>query len=504
MFWLAFDLYSHLDEYRHVGLSASQITQLCLMKLPELLTTVLPVALLLSLLYTLTNHARHNELVAMRAAGVSLWRVCLPYLTVGIVLGGVMFCVTEFLGPRASARADELEGNEESGKTVSDWRGPINFVQGKGSARQSIENARFNLKTGEITGFVIELATEDGGRKKLLSQDPSTHAEWKRGGWMFYRGLSQVYPKGSDFPQEEKFLDAVHLESLRITPEHLRAQERIQALHQKFEKHKPQYVLMIAAKVGGIKANRDDPVSFLKDNIIIQTNLFEACYKYKTKKNLFLGSSCVYPTECKQPMKEEYLLSGKLELTNEPYALAKIVGLKSLEYYNRQFKTNYVALMPTNLYGPGDNYDSNHSHVIPGLIRKVHEAKENGNEEVLIWGSGTPRREFMYSQDFADACVFLLNKFDDFSNELFTNDVPPLINVGVGHDLTIQELGQIIGNVIGYQGKFRFDTTKPDGTPRKLLDSRKLTSYGWKAKTSLIDGISCAYEDFVTRYAKSK
>ena len=263
VFWLAFDLYSHLDEYLDPdrNLSATQITQLCVMKLPELLTTVLPVALLLSLLYTLTNHARHNELVAMRAAGVSLWRVCLPYLTVGIVLGGVMFCVTEFLGPSASARADELEGNEGSGKTVSDWRGPINFVQGKGSARQSIENARFNLKTGEITGFVIELATEDGGRKKLLSQDPSTHAEWKRGGWMFYRVLSQVYPKGSDFPQEEKFLDAVHLESLRITPEHLRAQERIQALHQKFEKHKlkiGKHLLFTVAELRGFQQAQPD------------------------------------------------------------------------------------------------------------------------------------------------------------------------------------------------------------------------------------------------------
>ena len=235
VFWLAFDLYSHLDEYRDVGLSSSQVTQLCLMKLPELLTTVLPVALLLALLYTLTNHARHNELMAMRAAGVSLWRICLPYLAVGIVFGGLMFGVTEILGPRASVRAAELGGNADPSKIASDWRGPINTVRGAGAARQSIENARFNLKTGEMTGFVAELATVDGERIKFLPYDIGTRAEWELNGWMFYRVLRQIYPKGSDFPQEEKLLDAVHLEALRITPAHLRERLRIQDLHRKFE-----------------------------------------------------------------------------------------------------------------------------------------------------------------------------------------------------------------------------------------------------------------------------
>ncbi len=238
VFWLAFDLYSHLDEYRDAGLSSSQVTQLCLMKLPELLTTVLPVALLLALLYTLTNHARHNELVAMRAAGVSLRRISLPYLAVGIVFGGVMFGVSEILGPRASVRAAELEGNADSSKAASDWRGPINIVSGKGADRQSIENARFNIKTGEMTGFVAELGSVDGGRIKFLPQDSSSRAEWKLNGWMFYRVVRQVYAKDTRVHHEEKILDAVHLETLRITPEELRAQERMQGLHQKFATNK--------------------------------------------------------------------------------------------------------------------------------------------------------------------------------------------------------------------------------------------------------------------------
>jgi GDP-L-fucose synthase len=271
-----------------------------------------------------------------------------------------------------------------------------------------------------------------------------------------------------------------------------------------FSKAAPEVVILAAAKVGGIGANTTLPADFVYVNLAIQNNVIQAAAETGIKTLVFLGSSCIYPRDCRQPIKEEFLLSGPLEKTNRPYAIAKIAGIELCWAFNRQFNTRYLSVMPTNLYGPGDNYDRNHSHVIPGLIRKIHEAKENGNEEVLVWGSGTPRREFMYSQDFADACIFLLNKIDDLSDDLFTNEGPPLINVGVGHDLTIQELGQIIGNVIGYQGKFRFDTTKPDGTPRKLLDSRKLTSYGWNAKTSLVDGISCAYDDFLTRYAKSK
>jgi len=277
-----------------------------------------------------------------------------------------------------------------------------------------------------------------------------------------------------------------------------------QSTRQFFYKEAPEVVILAAAKVGGIIANTTLPADFVYLNLAIQNNVIQAAAETGTKILVFLGSSCIYPRDCPQPIREEYLLSGPLEKTNRPYALAKIAGIELCWAFNRQFNTRYLSVMPTNLYGPGDNYDSNYSHVIPGLIRKVHEAKQNGSEEVLIWGSGTPRREFMYSQDFAEACIFLLNRVDAFSDELFTNDTPPLINVGVGHDLTIQELGHIIGNVIGYQGKFRFDTTKPDGTLRKLLDSRKLASYGWRPKTSLIDGITYAYEDFLTRYAKSK
>jgi len=208
------------------------------MKLPELLTTVLPVALLLALLYTLTNHARHNELVAMRAAGVSLWRICTPYLAVGIVFGGVMFGVSEILGPRASVRATELAGNADPDQTASDWRGPINIVFGEGATRQSIENAKFNIRTGEMRGFVAELVAADGGRQRILQRDNSTRAEWKHDGWMFYRVESQIHPKGSDIPQEVKHLDAVHIEALRITPDDLRAQERIQDLNKKFTANK--------------------------------------------------------------------------------------------------------------------------------------------------------------------------------------------------------------------------------------------------------------------------
>ena len=270
-----------------------------------------------------------------------------------------------------------------------------------------------------------------------------------------------------------------------------------------FDKEAPDAVILAAAKVGGIIANTSLPADFVYINLAIQTNVIQAAAAAGVKYLLFLGSSCIYPRGCPQPIKEEYLLSGPLEKTNRPYALAKIAGIELCWAFNRQCNTRYLSIMPTNLYGPGDNYDRNYSHVIPGLVRKVHEAKEMGNEEVVVWGSGTPKREFLYSQDLAEACIFLLNKINDLSHELFTDDAPPLINVGVGHDLTIQELSQIIGDVIGYQGRFRFDTTKPDGTPRKLLDSGKLTSYGWNAKTSLVDGISSVYDEFLTRYANS-
>ena len=239
-------------------------------------------ALLLALLYTLTNHARHNELVAMRAVGVGLWRICLPYLAVGIVFGGVMFGVTEMLGPRASTRAAELTSNAAPGQMASDWCGPINIVRGKGSMRQSIEHARFNLKTGEMTGFVAELATADGGRKKFLPHDTGTRAEWKHDGWMFYRVLGQVYPEGSDIPQEEKLLDAIHLETLRITPAHLRERWRIQDLRRKFEvnKHKiGKHLLFTVAELRGFRRAQPD----LKpgDPLYEQVNKDKAYYLYQ-------------------------------------------------------------------------------------------------------------------------------------------------------------------------------------------------------------------------------
>lgn len=261
VFWLAFDLYSHLDEYRDVGLSPSQVTQLCLMKLPELLTTVLPVALLLALLYSLTNHARHNELVAMRAAGVSLWRISLPFLGVGVVFGGAMFAVSEILGPHASARVDELKHNARSSKTESDWRGPINVVRGEGAGRQSIENAQYNMKTGEMTGFVAELGDTDGGRIKFLPQDIGSRAEWKLDGWMFYRVLRLIAPKGLDYDEKGESIDAIHVQELRITPDDLRAQERVQELHKKFTDSKlklGKHLLFTVSELRGFQQAQPD------------------------------------------------------------------------------------------------------------------------------------------------------------------------------------------------------------------------------------------------------
>jgi len=268
VFWLAFDLYSHLDEYRAMGLTPALITQLCVMKLPELLTTVLPVALLLALLYTLTNHARHNELVAMRAAGVSLARICWPYLGVGLVFAAVLFGVTELLGPRASARATELTGGTASRAAESDWRGPMNIMVGEGASRQTIENARFNIKTGGMTDFVAELATEGGGRQKFLPHDDGTRAEWKQSGWMFYRVIHQIYEQGSDFPQEEKLMDAIHVAGLRITPDDLRAQARIDDLRRRFETDKQKigkHLLFTVSELRGFERTQtglapDDPL----------------------------------------------------------------------------------------------------------------------------------------------------------------------------------------------------------------------------------------------------
>lgn len=246
-----------------------------------------------------------------------------------------------------------------------------------------------------------------------------------------------------------------------------------------FSKEKPDYVFLAAAKVGGIQANNTYPADFIYINLQIQCNIIHAAYKHNVKKLCFLGSSCIYPKYAPQPLKEEYLLDGKLEPTNESYAIAKIAGIKMCQAYNQQYGTNYIALMPTNLYGPNDNFDLQTSHVIPALIRKFIEAKKNKSLSVTIWGTGTPKREFLFVDDLADACIFLMNNYQ--GNEI--------INVGVGEDVSIIELASIIKEEVGYEGKIEFDKTKPDGTPRKLLDVSKINGLGWKAKTSLREGI---------------
>lgn len=256
-----------------------------------------------------------------------------------------------------------------------------------------------------------------------------------------------------------------------------------------FELEKPDYVFLAAAKVGGIQANRTSPVEFIYDNVAIQMNVIRACYQSHATKMMFLGSSCIYPRFAPQPIKEEYLLTGELEPTNEPYAIAKITGIKLCEAYNQQYGTNFISVMPTNLYGINDNFDLQSSHVLPALLRKFHEAKMSNSPTVEIWGSGTPKREFLYADDLADACVFLME------NEI-TSGVG-LINIGVGEDLSILELAQMIQRVVGYEGELTFNTSMPDGTPRKLLDVSKLTSLGWKASISLEEGLRRTYHWFV-------
>jgi GDP-L-fucose synthase len=271
-----------------------------------------------------------------------------------------------------------------------------------------------------------------------------------------------------------------------------------------FKAHRPEYVILAAAKVGGIVANNTYPAEFIDQNLAIQTNVISESRASGVKRLLFLGSSCIYPRDCPQPIKEEYLLTGPLEPTNRPYAVAKIAGIEMCWAYNRQYSTRYLAAMPTNSYGPGDNYDLETSHVLPALIRKVHEAKVSGLPEVVIWGSGRPRREFIYSDDAADACIFLMNLPDETFDRL-TSPVlaePPLINIGCGEDLTILELADLIRRVVGYTGRFRFDTSKPDGTPRKLLSVERLRQFGWSPHIDLEEGIQLAYRDYLARLAQ--
>jgi GDP-L-fucose synthase len=272
-----------------------------------------------------------------------------------------------------------------------------------------------------------------------------------------------------------------------------------------FAQEKPDYVFLAAAKVGGIHANNEYPAEFIRDNLTIQTNIIHAAWQNNVKRLLFLGSSCIYPKLAPQPMKEEYLLTGPLEPTNRPYALAKIAGIEMCWSYNRQYGTKYLAAMPTNLYGPGDNYHPENSHVIPALIRKFHKAKQKNEKQVVVWGTGVPRREFLYSDDLADACVFLMNLSDEKYEDLLGSDEsktekfdPPLVNIGVGEDVTIRELAEAVKQVVGFEGAIVFDTTKPDGTPRKLLDISKLTAAGWKSTVSISVGLRQAYLDFRT------
>lgn len=252
-----------------------------------------------------------------------------------------------------------------------------------------------------------------------------------------------------------------------------------------FEMEQPQYVFLAAAKVGGILANNSYRGAFLYENLMIQNNVIHSSYMNSVKKLMFLGSSCIYPKLAPQPLKEEYLLTGELEPTNEPYAIAKIAGIKMCDAYRAQYGCNYISVMPTNLYGPNDNYDLHNSHVLPALIRKVITAKNNGDPTVTIWGTGTPKREFLYVDDLADACYYLMKTYNE----------PGLVNIGVGNDISIMELTQLVVKIIGYQGQIVTDTTKPDGTPRKLMDVSKLNSQGWNATISLEEGIKKVYEE---------
>ena len=259
-----------------------------------------------------------------------------------------------------------------------------------------------------------------------------------------------------------------------------------QAVNNFFEEMRPEYVFLAAAKVGGIMANSTYPAEFIYENLMIEANVIHAAYTHGVKKLLFLGSSCIYPKLAPQPLKEEYLLTGELEVTNEAYAIAKIAGIRLCKHYNEQYGTNFISVMPTNLYGPDDNYDPETSHAMAALIRKFHDAKVNDASQVVVWGTGSPMREFLHVADMADACVYLMENYD-------ASDIGEFVNIGVGEDLTIRDLAELIKDIVGYEGEIVFDTSKPDGTPRKLLDVTKLHNLGWQAKISLEDGIKQAY-----------
>lgn len=264
-----------------------------------------------------------------------------------------------------------------------------------------------------------------------------------------------------------------------------------QAVHTFLKQEQPAYIFLAAARVGGIYANNTYRADFIYENLAVEANVIHGAHLAGIGRLCFLGSSCIYPRDCPQPIKEEYLLTGPLEPTNEPYAIAKIAGIKLCESYNRQYGTQYVSVMPTNLYGPNDNYDLNNSHVLPALIRKAHEAKHRGDKALVVWGSGKPMREFLYVDDMADACVFLMER--DIGEGLF--------NIGSGEDVTIREVAETVMNVVGFQGEIVFDASKPDGSPRKLLNVERMRGLGWQAQTSLRDGIAKAYADFLSKPA---
>ncbi len=294
------------------------------------------------------------------------------------------------------------------------------------------------------------------------------------------RALERVVPQAQVVVRTHAELDLVY-------------QDQVQAF---LQAEKPDYLFIAAAKVGGIHANNTYRAQFIYENLMIEANLIHGAYQAGLHNLMFLGSSCIYPRDCPQPICEDYLLTGPLEQTNEPYALAKIAGIKLCENYNRQYGTNYISLMPTNLYGPGDNYDLNNSHVLPALIRKAHEAKQRGDDALQAWGTGQVRREFLYVDDLAAACVYFMQKsIADAAGSL------PLLNIGTGQDLTVTELAKTVMKVVGFDGGLVFETTKPDGTPRKLLDVSRANALGWRASVELERGIGLAYADFLARGA---
>lgn len=285
-----------------------------------------------------------------------------------------------------------------------------------------------------------------------------------------------------------KLLSKNYTNILTRTHEELDLTEQ-QAVNHFFEMYRPEYVFLAAAKVGGILANSTYPAEFIYQNIMIEANIIHAAHKVGVKKLLFLGSSCIYPKYSQQPIKEDYLLTGALEETNEAYAIAKIAGIRLCKHYNQQYGTNFISVMPTNLYGQNDNFDLHTSHVMPALIRKFHEAKTNNANEVIVWGTGKPRREFLHVDDMADACVYILEKYD-------AENIGEFVNIGVGKDITIRELAELIARVVGFNGKITFDQTKPDGMPQKLLDISKLEKLGWCASISLDEGVKKVYNDY--------